>query len=744
MNNGTSAECDSKKKREDLTSLGSDDSGKRIHSFARPEKSLMHAKFITGIICGSEPDQASLNRIRRSHESIDSGEIDAEGEECIEILDTTSMDEDYRMLQSDLLCFYQSSEDDTVREMRRTTAAAGQRIYSVAPASIAAVDTKMTTSTKSDAIANQSDVDKIRHRQRDQKLLTSATICVPINYEDDDDGGIGNSILAITTDTETLTSGSEATTKTDKTTTTTTKSNTSAALVVVELSSIKPTASLPEAPAAAAHIKNEVIFKTIFGATKNAIYRTAQSIIENHEKKNLAKSNRAIEAAAAAATALAVSTPQNASETAANSGNNAASAATTPTTASGGDVVPPIKSPTTEFSIKKKDFFTLKPCSGKNKVSAASAPDTPAAHSPTATERNAFNIDLNSGSSNTIVAAPAARCTVVAKSLSAFSLSGLRGNTNSSAATVPEKGRVPGGVVKCIRKPTVTTETSAAAANGADKSSSSNGLLRFFESPVFNIHFALHYLFYSKEPGVLSFIGNKIFSFKDADVDLYIPQLILMYMQMDELAEVLDPYLVYRCRRSVDFSLKCHWLLEAYNFTAEAAIQQAAAAAAAAAASDANARSTGSAATTTSTTGSKFYLALMRELDPRRELRRRELRTSESFRQPGGPASRMLSPVKKTHHRSQSDATGLLTVPGGSGGASAFGMRAYQTPVRLCLGDLSTGRAFDNGCTCFETVRGAVNGLLGHKTVCTCGVSVIVFVNKRILYFKLLIHSFQY
>lgn len=37
------------------------------------------------------------------------------------------------------------------------------------------------------------------------------------------------------------------------------------------------------------------------------------------------------------------------------------------------------------------------------------------------------------------------------------------------------------------------------------------GLLRFLESPVFNIHFAIHYLFYSKEPGVLSFIGNKIF-----------------------------------------------------------------------------------------------------------------------------------------------------------------------------------------------------------------------------------------
>jgi len=34
---------------------------------------------------------------------------------------------------------------------------------------------------------------------------------------------------------------------------------------------------------------DQVLFKNFFGATKNAIFRTAQSIIENHEKKNAAK-----------------------------------------------------------------------------------------------------------------------------------------------------------------------------------------------------------------------------------------------------------------------------------------------------------------------------------------------------------------------------------------------------------------------------------------------------------------------
>lgn len=202
-----------------------------------------------------------------------------------------------------------------------------------------------------------------------------------------------------------------------------------------------------------------------------------------------------------------------------------------------------------------------------------------------------------------------------------------------------------------------------------------SGLLRFFESPVFNIHFAVHYLFYSKEPGVLSFIGNKIFSFPNSDVDLYIPQLILMYIQIDELADVLDPYLVYRCRQSADFSLKCSWLLEAYNFNMEGYV---------------------------SATQKFKHLALMKELYPKRE---RRTRVNEL------QALSPISPFKKTHHRSQSDATGMLY---------NF-KKPAAPPVKLCLGDLSTGRAFDNGCLCFETQRGAVNDLLGQQTVCSCG-----------------------
>ena len=37
-----------------------------------------------------------------------------------------------------------------------------------------------------------------------------------------------------------------------------------------------------------------------------------------------------------------------------------------------------------------------------------------------------------------------------------------------------------------------------------------------------------------------------------------------MYIMSHAVAEALHPYIIHRCRRSVDFSLRCAWLLEAY------------------------------------------------------------------------------------------------------------------------------------------------------------------------------------
>lgn len=564
------------KKREDLTSLGSDDSG---------------------IICGSESDQVSLNRIRQSHESLDSGEMDAE-EECIEILDTTSMDEEYGMLQSDL-CFYQSPDTDchTLRPRKRH---------------------EDRTTPTSESINDNWTSSSLSQQQNE-----SNRISVPISSN--------NSSSPVTND-----SGSDLATPTSPTS----EEN------IPPSSTVKAAQKTPDALEPvnkSEHIRNEVLFKNFFGATKNAIFRTAQSIIENHEKKNAAK--------------IKAGEQQDISSV--------------PTQ--------DIKSPT-EIS-KKKEFLRLISSNGSKKAAAAAAAAAAATkiNSPTeevqplptltVTPVAVSNTTTTTTTTTTILpidsdVAPVVKPTSLIKSGSISSLNRLK--------AVP-------GVVKCFvrekepqREPTKTEK-------------GPNGLLRFFESPVFNIHFAIHYLFYSKEPGVLSFIGNKIFSFPDQEVDLYIPQLIVMYIQMDELAEVLDPYLTIRCRKSVDFSLKCLWLLEAYNYQV-----------------DSNSHSH-------SHSSRKTQLALMKEIFSKKE--RKQIKTQQI----------VASPVKKTHHRSQSDATVLLSGSRLSAAAKMPSLPFPTTPAKLCLGDLTSGRAFDNGCTCFESVRGTVNDLLGHKTVCMCG-----------------------
>lgn len=114
----------------------------------------------------------------------------------------------------------------------------------------------------------------------------------------------------------------------------------------------------------------------------------------------------------------------------------------------------------------------------------------------------------------------------------------------------------------------VATESDATATEYSDNwwnsnFSSKSSLLRLFESKLFDTSMAIMYLFNMKESGIQSYIGNKLFSFSESDVDFYLPQLINMYIQLPDVSEVIYPYLIYRCKRSSDFKLKCLWLLEA-------------------------------------------------------------------------------------------------------------------------------------------------------------------------------------
>lgn len=214
-------------------------------------------------------------------------------------------------------------------------------------------------------------------------------------------------------------------------------------------------------------------------------------------------------------------------------------------------------------------------------------------------------------------------------------------------------------------------------------------LLRLFESQIFDMSMAISYLFNSKEPGVQSYLGNKMFSFLDSEVDFYLPQLVVMYIQLHDVTEVLYPYLVYRCRQSADFSLKCAWLLDAYSADAHLPSKK-------------------------KSHGTKLKnLILSDELRPKGNENKKQ--RVAGLQTPAPPPlismQSVTSPNKKTHQRSQSDATGLFQTL----------RRSHSGTInKVSLGDLSSGRAFDNGCTCFYSCQGVVNDLRGQKTDCFC------------------------
>ncbi|KGL80032.1 Phosphatidylinositol 4-kinase beta, partial [Tinamus guttatus] len=159
-----------------------------------------------------------------------------------------------------------------------------------------------------------------------------------------------------------------------------------------------------------------------------------------------------------------------------------------------------------------------------------------------------------------------------------------------------------------------------------NNSAKQSWLLRLFESKLFDISMAISYLYNSKEPGVQAYIGNRLFCFRNEDVDFYLPQLLNMYIHMDEdVGDAIKPYIVHRCRQSIDFSLQCALLLGAYSSDMHISTQR-------------------------HSRGTKLRkLILSDELKPAHK--KRELPSLSSAPDMG------LSPSKRTHQRSKSDAT---------------------------------------------------------------------------------------
>lgn len=167
-------------------------------------------------------------------------------------------------------------------------------------------------------------------------------------------------------------------------------------------------------------------------------------------------------------------------------------------------------------------------------------------------------------------------------------------------------------------------------------------LLRLFESKLFDVSMAISYLHNSKEPGVQAYIGNRLFSFPHEEVDFFLPQLLNMYIHMDEdVGDAIKPYVVHRCRQSISFSLQCAWLLGAYSSDMHISTQR-------------------------HSRGTKLRkLILSDELKPAGPRARRDPLTLTPFCPLASPATgpgplggeHGLSPSKRTHQRSKSDAT---------------------------------------------------------------------------------------
>ncbi|CAG2110364.1 unnamed protein product [Medioppia subpectinata] len=295
-------------------------------------------------------------------------------------------------------------------------------------------------------------------------------------------------------------------------------------------------------------------------------------------------------------------------------------------------------------------------------------------------------------------------------------------------------------------------------------------LLRLFEAQLFDMSIAITYLFKSKESGVLSYLGNRMFTFTDSEVDVYLPQLITLYIHHTDIAESLHPYLVSRCRSSAHLSLQLVWLLNAFcNDTvySSAAIPK-----------PSNSRR--------KSLGLKLRnLILSEELRPKQQrlqqqtqsLKLRNLILSEELRpkqqrlqqQTQSPMSATaphkcthnnghentklcpnitnnenvsLNPIhciqqqnnscndhsitqtkyhNKTHQRSYSDFSCNQSLSLRSGSLRPVGLSS-QSKGRVTLGDLTSGRAFDNGCVCFNTCYCVCNELLGQRvSLCHCG-----------------------
>jgi hypothetical protein len=213
---------------------------------------------------------------------------------------------------------------------------------------------------------------------------------------------------------------------------------------------------------------------------------------------------------------------------------------------------------------------------------------------------------------------------------------------------------------------------------------------------------AVSYIYNTKEQGVQTYLINRLFTFPTIDVDFYIPHLLNMYIYIKDVADLLNPYFRYRCCNSVDFSLRCAWLLESFinDNKKESRKVSYAIKLHKLIVSDRLKPATDCLSNKFSSNNNKTALNNIRNGHGNGRINE-ELVSCTSPPTIIQPPSTITN-NHKTHSRTRSDITGIQN--------SFINSRSLSlNSLKSCIGDLNSGRAFDNNCICFDILSQSNN-----------------------------------
>ncbi|CAF1510287.1 unnamed protein product [Adineta ricciae] len=212
------------------------------------------------------------------------------------------------------------------------------------------------------------------------------------------------------------------------------------------------------------------------------------------------------------------------------------------------------------------------------------------------------------------------------------------------------------------------------------------GLLRLFGSTVCTVSIVISYLFSSKEPVVQRYLGEKLFEYPHEEVDFYLPQLINMYIHIPSVSVVIQNYITARCSASVKFSLQCAWLLGAYIADQMRLSKK-------------------------PNDAVRLLFDILYEKYKPKICYKPTLpsdSTSVGYRDHVSvdEEEEEIEQPNQKHRSNISEFSASISIDETN--------KQHRRHVKLCLGDLSTGHAFDNNCTCFE------HGYGFRESECTC------------------------